>query len=207
MISVICEECGKAFFKRKADLKRSKKNFCSRKCFLESVKVKTMKICLGCGKEFSLFSKEKDTKFCSRSCSASYNNRKTKRKILSKICERCGMEFETNKENKKYCSKECFILKRKENRIKEFLTGELKDAQVRKRVIRKYLLERQGGVCEICGCKPMHNEKPLVFIIDHINGIFTDNRPENIRAICPNCNSQTDTFGGKNTGRNITKRA
>lgn len=53
---------------------------------------------------------------------------------------------------------------------------------------------------------PFHNGSPLVFIVDHIDGIFTNNNPENIRAICPNCNSQTDTFSGKNMKRNSGKR-
>ncbi len=62
------------------------------------------------------------------------------------------------------------------------------------------------GICSICKNLPVHNGKPLVFIVDHIDGIFTNNNPENIRAICPNCNSQTDTFSGKNTKKNIEKR-
>jgi hypothetical protein len=36
-------------------------------------------------------------------------------------------------------------------------------------------------------------------VIDHINGKNNDNRIENLRLLCPNCNSQQDTFCGKNT--------
>jgi 5-methylcytosine-specific restriction endonuclease McrA len=39
-------------------------------------------------------------------------------------------------------------------------------------------------------------------VLDHINGIPNDNRIENLRFLCPNCNSQTDTFAGRNTNRN-----
>ncbi len=55
-------------------------------------------------------------------------------------------------------------------------------------------------VCSECSFDPdihVWNGKKLVLILDHINGIFNDNRKENLRFLCPNCNSQTDTFAGK----------
>jgi len=36
-----------------------------------------------------------------------------------------------------------------------------------------------------------------VLVLDHINGVNNDNRLENLRFLCPNCNSQTATFAGK----------
>ena len=47
--------------------------------------------------------------------------------------------------------------------------------------------------------------KPLVLQLDHINGVFNDNRIENLRLVCPNCHSQFTTFAGKNKPR--TKKA
>ncbi len=38
-------------------------------------------------------------------------------------------------------------------------------------------------------------------VLDHINGECTDYRIENLRLLCPNCNSQQDTFAGRNKGR------
>ena len=40
--------------------------------------------------------------------------------------------------------------------------------------------------------------KPLSLQLDHINGINNDNRIENLRFLCPNCHSQTETYSGKN---------
>lgn len=49
--------------------------------------------------------------------------------------------------------------------------------------------------------EPQWNAQPLPLILDHIDGNRTHNRPANLRLLCPNCNSQLPTQGGKNKGR------
>lgn len=55
--------------------------------------------------------------------------------------------------------------------------------------------------CYECGMAPLWQGKPLVLIFDHNNGDHSDNRLDNLRLLCPNCNSQQGTFAGKNKGR------
>lgn len=67
------------------------------------------------------------------------------------------------------------------------------------RILRKSLLESgRPNVCEKCGQEPIWNGEPLLLTPDHKNGQSWDNRPENLRFLCPNCHSQTETFCGRN---------
>jgi Zn finger protein HypA/HybF involved in hydrogenase expression len=68
--------------------------------------------------------------------------------------------------------------------------------------LRRAMLE--AGIphkCERCGCPPEWKGKPLTLQIDHVDGDFRNNEPDNIRFICPNCHSQTFNFGSKNRNR------
>lgn len=70
------------------------------------------------------------------------------------------------------------------------------------RRLRRALVE--SGVpekCSECGQGTVWNGQPLVLQVEHRNGNFVDNRPENVCFLCPNCHSQTATFSGRNANR------
>ena len=58
--------------------------------------------------------------------------------------------------------------------------------------------------CAMCGISKW-NEKTLSLELDHINGINNDNRLENLRFLCPNCHSQTCTYGSRNQQKNESR--
>ena len=59
--------------------------------------------------------------------------------------------------------------------------------------------------CSECGLADTWNNKKLVLQLDHINGISSDHRKENLRWLCPNCHTQTPTYAGKSAWLNLQK--
>ena len=53
------------------------------------------------------------------------------------------------------------------------------------------------NVCVVCGATDTWMGLPLTLQMDHINGDCHDNRIENLRILCPNCHTQTPTWGMK----------
>ena len=116
-----------------------------------------------------------------------------------KECQGCGKQLHSGNKTG-YCQK-CLVETRRKEKIDKWLssgdTGMGVDTTIRG-VIRDYILERQSNKCAICGIKNEWNGKTLNFILDHINGDAANSSPNNVRLICPNCDSQLDTYKSKN---------
>jgi DNA-binding transcriptional ArsR family regulator len=77
------------------------------------------------------------------------------------------------------------------------------DALIARRGDRTYLKRRLreagmlDGACSRCGLDRWRGER-LVLELHHVNGDGRDHRVENLELLCPNCHSQTDSWGGRN---------
>lgn len=78
----------------------------------------------------------------------------------------------------------------------------LNRAGIKQKLYKIDLLKEE---CYKCGLGPIWNGKPITLQLEHINGIYNDNRIENLSILCPNCHSQTDTFCGKRKAYGLKK--
>lgn len=99
--------------------------------------------------------------------------------------------------------KSVYLKQKKQIEEKDILKPNCKHtrAVLRRFVLRNNLIPYK---CAICGCVEWQG-KTLSLELDHINGINNDNRLENLRFLCPNCHSQTTTYGSRNQQINESK--
>jgi hypothetical protein len=93
----------------------------------------------------------------------------------------------TIKYNEKYTHEEVFV----------------KDSSYTRHCLKKRIIDNNfiEYICACCGLGPEWNGKPMTLILDHINGINNDNRLENLRFVCSNCDCQLDTYKSRNRNK------
>lgn len=151
--------------------------------------------CKVCSVNF-VCNKNEKRKFCSQSCSTSFNNKRKKK--YYKNCENCNNEIKDNVSDKtRFCKRNCYLEHIKKERTKNIIIGDVIDTKASK----NFLISKNGEKCEICGwCEKNKKTNKVPIQIDHINGDASDNRIVNLRLLCPNCHSLTETYGALNIG-------
>ncbi|MEU1086163.1 HNH endonuclease signature motif containing protein [Streptomyces sp. NPDC005576] len=74
------------------------------------------------------------------------------------------------------------------------------------RLKRALMLLGTDERCAGCGAAGTWQGHPLPLEVDHIDGNWRNNRVENLRMLCPNCHSTTDTYRGRNKRSRADRR-
>jgi hypothetical protein len=101
--------------------------------------------------------------------------------------------------------------KLRESAVLRYSDGKRKSSTIVRRMYMRWRARQDPPLPERCdnsGCRfhtdPLvWNGRPFNPILDHENGVNTDNRAKNLRLLCPLCDSQLSTRGGANKGRVI----
>ena len=118
---------------------------------------------------------------------------------MKATCLHCANDFEYGHSSTgKFCSNQCSGLYKKEVHKQKFFSGLLD--RIERPTARKYLAEARGYACEVCGLSNWQG-KSITLHVDHVNGDPSNDHPDNLRLICPNCHSQTEFLGAANKGR------
>lgn len=155
--------------------------------------------CTNCGCDTT------NPKFCTRTCSVTYNNLRAPKRartvLRRETCANC--ETKIVGAGFKFCNSKCSALYKQAQVVLQWKSGLLTARPPGSRLpqsVRQAVLDEQGGKCALCGIEPEWNGTSLTLVLDHIDGNSSDDSPENVRLVCPNCDSQLPTYKSKNRG-------
>lgn len=112
-------------------------------------------------------------------------------------CKNCGHDFKykAGTTTGTYCSILCTKESQKKERRQNFLEGKM----VSRGLMKAHMVDIYGWKCVQCENTEWLGE-PIPLELDHIDGNAGNNKPENLRLLCPNCHAKTPTHKAKNKG-------
>ena len=126
----------------------------------------------------------------------------TRKKYIAPSCLQCGSS--TAHHRAKYCSVTCQQKWQEQYVVlPKFIRGELKYLHIG--VVHEFLISRDGRKCASCR-RSKWQGLPIPLDIDHVDGDPSNNLPENLRYLCPNCHRQTPSWGNKDGKRSLKER-
>lgn len=159
-----------------------------------------MKTCKKCGNEFV---EEKGLiNYCSLKCrnSKTWNDDdKLKKSISAKNSEKVK---NANKNKSIFINYKKQSEKSKQTWNEKLLNTPFEELSFER--LRKRVILEQKNKCKCCGIDKWNNE-PITLELEHIDGNHHNNERNNLKAICPNCHSQTLTWRGRNKQNNRKK--
>ena len=157
--------------------------------------------------------------FCKQACAATFNNKirvtkasqnkiniikceeigLNKKTSIKRQCNFCNIEFNLTKLSspKKYCSASCRSKQIHEQKLIDIENG-VYTVKSNKQY-KSYLISKRGHQCEMCKFTEWGG-KPILLILDHIDGNSENFGLDNLRIICSNCDTLTPTYKGRNKG-------
>ena len=159
--------------------------------------------CLNCGEYTD------NPKFCSRNCSAIFNNKLYPKRINNNKfkCMWCGVDI---KRDNACCSRECRKLYNIYSYINKWMLHLENGMRGKSSVstnVKYFLYNIYNNSCQKCNWGIIHPNTGIVPLdIHHIDGNCLNSYYENLELLCPNCHHLTDNYGSRNNENIISSK-
>lgn len=149
-------------------------------------------------------------KYCSLSCRTIFVNKNFPKKNSRRqsFCICGSVVYLSKNMQQKFCSNSCHQNDVYKKYIELWLAGQVAGCQKDRasNFVRRYLLEKQKGECLKCSNSSWMGQ-PMPLELEHVDGNYMNNTPQNVCLLCPNCHAQTQTYGSKNKGKGRANRS